>query len=215
MTGQLTEQDLIAALRKGAENNDHHIKAALEHLITHDFWLRRRDFVDAAVRLGDAENGDEGEAWILWSRAREAFDAGAFDRSASSERFQLQLAIMVGCNDFRAGSLGAVNARMVVDTVAAAYGITVTHAPNRQTQDLIHRCRLALTEGDGHPFAAWSTGEQLAVALVLKDQETLDHYGYSPTEAAQRLIAEMWTPDHPDQFKNWLESVRAAVRMAR
>lgn len=120
---RLTEDHLIAALRKGAATSDPHALAAVEHLITHDFWLRRTDFVGTVVRHGDTSNGDEGEAWIAWHAAREAFSRGDFDRASSSERFQLQFAIAIGCNDFRVGVLGSENARMVVRTLAAAYGL--------------------------------------------------------------------------------------------
>jgi hypothetical protein len=87
------------------------------------------------------------------------------------------------------------------------------HPPRfgRDSLDLVARCRMAIEQFDGHPSGAWSTGEQLFVALVLKDQETLDAWGYTAQEAAQRLIGEGWVPAEPTAFTRWLTAVRVEV----
>lgn len=46
--------------------------------------------------------------------------------------------------------------------------------------DTAARARWALHHNDGHPKGAWSTGEQLAVALVLLDGSHLTVTGYKP-----------------------------------
>jgi hypothetical protein len=75
--------------------------------------------------------------------------------------------------------------------------------------DIVHRCRWALDHNDGHPLSAWSTGERLAVALVLYDRDHLTAMGYTPTEAAQRVVGGMWDP--PRDFPAWLGAIRTEL----
>jgi hypothetical protein len=77
--------------------------------------------------------------------------------------------------------------------------------------DLVHRCRLARRTNDGHPYGTWSTGEQLFVALVLRDRDTLDAMDHTVQEAAQRMLGEFWTPSDPATFLRWLEAIRVEV----
>lgn len=81
----------------------------------------------------------------------------------------------------------------------------------RHSRDLVARCRTAIEYYDGGPSGAWSMGEQLFVALVLKDKETLDALGYTAQEAAQRLIGEGWAPTEPTEFTRWLTAIRVEV----
>lgn len=76
-------------------------------------------------------------------------------------------------------------------------------------KDIAIRARSARRNHGGHPNGAWSTGEQLAVALVLRDQEHLDLMGYTTQEAAHRVYAGMIAP--PSDFNGWLDSVREAA----
>lgn len=82
---------------------------------------------------------------------------------------------------------------------------------NRKTLDLLERCRSAKRNHGGHPYGGWSTGEQLFVALVLKDRATLDVLGYSVQDAAQRLAGEMWSPHTPEEFMRWLTALRVEL----
>jgi hypothetical protein len=75
--------------------------------------------------------------------------------------------------------------------------------------DIAHRCHWALDHNDGHPLSAWSTGERLAVALVLFDLDHLAAMDYTPTEAAQRVCGGMLSP--PDDFPEWLNAIRGAL----
>lgn len=75
--------------------------------------------------------------------------------------------------------------------------------------DVLRRCRWARRYNDGHPSCAWSTGEQLAVALVLRDRRHLAERGYTPREAAQRVYGGMTAP--PADFKKWLDDLRAQL----
>lgn len=87
------------------------------------------------------------------------------------------------------------------------------HMPRfgRRSLDLVSRCRMAIEQFDGQPSGAWSTGEQVFVALVLKDKATLDALDYTAQEAAQRLIGEGWVPTDPAEFKRWLTAIRVEV----
>lgn len=81
---------------------------------------------------------------------------------------------------------------------------------DRFADDILSRCRWALRHNDGHPSGAWSTGEQLAVALVLRDGAHLDLLGYSVPGAARRVYENMLFP--PAAMGAWIESIR--VRLA-
>ncbi|WP_394622352.1 hypothetical protein JNUCC0626_50315 (plasmid) [Lentzea sp. JNUCC 0626] len=87
------------------------------------------------------------------------------------------------------------------------------HPPRfgRHSLDLVARCRMAIEQFDGEPSGAWSTGEQVFVALVLKDKTTLDALDYTAKQAEQRLIGEGWAPSEPKEFKRWLTAIRVEV----
>lgn len=58
-------------------------------------------------------------------------------------------------------------------------------------------------------YQAWSTGEMLAVALVLRDKDLLKEMGYTVQEAAQRVYGGMMNP--PRDFNAWLNGIRAEI----
>lgn len=66
-----------------------------------------------------------------------------------------------------------------------------------------------LDHNDGHPPSVLSTGERLAVALVLRDVEHLEAMNYRLNEAAQRAIAGMYEP--PRDLIAWLKAIRAEL----
>jgi hypothetical protein len=76
-------------------------------------------------------------------------------------------------------------------------------------EETASRCRWALNHNDGHPKGAWSTGEQLAVALVLHDLPHLAAMGYTVPEAAQRVHDGMMYP--PADMNAWLRAIRAEI----
>ncbi len=76
--------------------------------------------------------------------------------------------------------------------------------------DIVRRCRWAQQHNDGHPWGVWSTGEQLAVALVLRDRTHLEQMGYTVQQAAQRVHGGMASP--PSDFAGWLDGIRAALQ---
>lgn len=112
---------LATALRAAYCQHDPHRRAAVELLIWHEHWLRRRDFLDAAVLVDDDEYG--GQVWISFSRAREAFEAGQFDRCSSSERAVLDLAIALGEDRYRLAYMGAAHSAAIARAMCAAVGL--------------------------------------------------------------------------------------------
>jgi hypothetical protein len=75
-------------------------------------------------------------------------------------------------------------------------------------RDVLARCRLARLHHGGHPSGAWSMGEQVAVALVLRDREWMNHHDYTVQAAAQRVAAEL---DVPADFNAWLDAIRTEL----
>jgi hypothetical protein len=114
--GQGRQTTLTAALRAWTRHHDPHVRAAVELLIEHDFWLRRADFTRACVRR------DHGEAWIDWRAARAFTDAGAV--ASTSEMAVLDLAVALGENRYRLSIMGAANSRAIAAAVARAVGAT-------------------------------------------------------------------------------------------
>jgi hypothetical protein len=78
-----------------------------------------------------------------------------------------------------------------------------------RAKDTLRRCRWAKMHNNGRPNGAWSTGEQLAVAFILRDTETLAANGYTVQEAAQRLYGDMIPP--PADWRTWVEDIRHAI----
>lgn len=93
-------------------------------------------------------------------------------------------------------------------------------------QDILARSRWAFDHNAGHPKPAWSTGEKLAVALVLDDEHTFAEwsrpgrdlptwrdfvawYKHARADAAQRVYGGMINP--PGDFTAWLNDIRAAL----
>lgn len=73
--------------------------------------------------------------------------------------------------------------------------------------DVARRCRWAVDHNDGHPNGAWSTGEQLAVALVLADTDHLTSMDYTTEQAMERVAGGMLEP--PRNFAKWITNIRA------
>lgn len=64
----------------------------------------------------------------------------------------------------------------------------MTTAADRRAPDMLAKAQLARTCNElGEPWPAWSTGEQLAVAVLLQDTDTMVGLGYTEHDALQRL----------------------------
>jgi hypothetical protein len=77
------------------------------------------------------------------------------------------------------------------------------------TQALVQRCWWALVHHQGHPCPDWSGAQQLAVALVLRDRGYLAAMGYTPQQAAGRVLEDMADP--PADLAAWLAGIRAQL----
>jgi len=108
--------DLIAGLREWIKDHDPHVRAAVELLIWHDFWLRRRDFIDACIRPAI-----DVPAWIDWDAAREFSDSRP--GASSSQVAILDLAVALGENRYRLSIMGSAHSQAVAEAVSRAVGI--------------------------------------------------------------------------------------------
>jgi hypothetical protein len=81
--------------------------------------------------------------------------------------------------------------------------------------DITRRAQWARDHNDGKPEPAWSTGERLAVALVLGDQATLDAEDYTRKEAEQRLAGDLAFYGYTADAGTWLAEIRAEVGLPR
>ena len=96
-------EELAAGLRAWSEG-DRIATAATELLITHETWLRRRDFLAACADVNEA--GEDGPAMtrIRWGDALEF--AGGNPRASTTELAVLRLAVAIGSDEYRLASMG-------------------------------------------------------------------------------------------------------------
>ena len=106
---------LITGLRRWTKDHDAHVRAAVELLTWHEFWLRRQDFIRAAVKRG------HGDVWIDWDAARKFVDAGT--KASTSEHAILDLAVALGENRYRLSMMGSAHSQAIADAVRAAVGL--------------------------------------------------------------------------------------------
>lgn len=76
-------------------------------------------------------------------------------------------------------------------------------------QHIVGQARLARSEYSGHPSPDWPETEQLAVALVLRDREWLDHADLTPRQAEHKLHTALSHP--PADLTAWLAEIRDAL----
>jgi hypothetical protein len=62
----------------------------------------------------------------------------------------------------------------------------------------------------GEPWPAWSTGEVLAVAVLLRDTAMLARVGYTEVEALDRLRYDIGKPDL-NTAAQWFADIRARL----
>lgn len=77
------------------------------------------------------------------------------------------------------------------------------------TATIIERCRWARAHNEGHPSSSWPAGEQLAVALVLRDKDHLATMGYTLEQAADSVCSQARLSAF--ELTGWLNDTRAAV----
>jgi hypothetical protein len=81
--------------------------------------------------------------------------------------------------------------------------------------DITRRAQWAIDHNDGRPEPVWSTGERLAVALVLRDKTTLEAEGYTRQDAARRLAGDLRYYGYSADADAWLREIRAAIESPR
>ncbi len=106
---------LVAGLRAWTRDHDDHVRAAVELLIEHEFWLRRPDFTHACIFQARRE------AYVNWVAARAFVDARP--GASTSELAILDLAVALGENRYRLSIMGAANSRWIATAVARAVGV--------------------------------------------------------------------------------------------
>ena len=90
-----------------------------------------------------------------------------------------------------------------------------THSEHALASDITRRAQWARDHNDGKPKPAWSTGERLAVALMLGDQATLDAEDYTRQEAEQRLAGDLAFYGYTAHAGTWLAEIRAGIGLPR
>ena len=78
--------------------------------------------------------------------------------------------------------------------------------------DITRRCRWALEHNDGTPNPAWSTGERLFVALVLRDHQYLGAEGYTVAQVVSRLAGDLGVT-FADEVAVWVQGIRDALKL--
>lgn len=76
-------------------------------------------------------------------------------------------------------------------------------------RDIAARARWELIHNDGWPKAAWSTGERLAVALVLDDPAALEAEDFTRDQAVKRLAGDIGSSTADTEA--WIERVRGRL----
>lgn len=108
---------MVAGLHAWIDGHDPHVQAAVWLLLAHETWPRRPEFVTACVN-----HSPDGGWWIDFRAARVAFEHGEFDKSSSTERAVLDLAIALGTDRYLFASMGPGNARAIATALAHAVG---------------------------------------------------------------------------------------------
>ena len=76
-------------------------------------------------------------------------------------------------------------------------------------KDIAAKARWAIIHNDGWPKPAWSTGERLAVALVLDDPAALEAEDFTRDQALQRLAGDIG--GSIADAEAWIEQVQATL----
>ena len=80
---------------------------------------------------------------------------------------------------------------------------------NDFAQDIAAKARWAIVHNDGQPKPAWSTGERLAVALVVGYPDVLEAEGATREEALSRLAGDIY--GSVADAETWIQDVKDAL----
>jgi hypothetical protein len=112
-----TPAELGEVLRRSADTHDEHVRAAVTLLLRDGYWLTSPAFVTHAVKV--TEDG----AYIRWSDAKAARVRGEFSFAGSTALGLLDLALMIGANDFKFSLMNPTQAEQCAEAVANALGL--------------------------------------------------------------------------------------------
>jgi hypothetical protein len=79
-------------------------------------------------------------------------------------------------------------------------------------EDIARRARWALIHNGGTPNPAWSTGERLFVALVLRDEQYLAAEEWTVAEVTRRLAGELGVASIAEA-EAWVQGIRDALEV--
>ena len=111
-----THENMAERMKASYAGESDQRRAAVQLLAEHGRWLRHPTFISAAVVDPNAD-----VPRIAWGRARKAFDAGEF-KGSTSEMAVLDLAIDLGDDRFRFGSMGYAHRDFILAALSTALG---------------------------------------------------------------------------------------------
>jgi hypothetical protein len=103
----------VTALRAWTKDHDPHVRAAVELLVTDEYWLRREDFRAAAIGAGTTE------MWVRWNEAA-LFRIGPGASASRSQRAILDIAVAIGRDDYRLSRMNDEQAGAIAKAFADA-----------------------------------------------------------------------------------------------
>ena len=110
-------EELAAGLRRGAGAGGDRERAAVELLIWHETFMRRRDFFEAAI-------GIQGDAYrISWARARRFAEHAT--GVSTSQRTVLELAAWIATDPLGLSRLGYMHTYRAAEALAASLGLRI------------------------------------------------------------------------------------------
>ncbi|HWG00827.1 MAG TPA: hypothetical protein VG164_03120 [Trebonia sp.] len=123
----MTPEELTTGLRKWTQGHDLHVRAAVELLISHGYWLHRDDFAAACTETF------RGETSIDWTHAREFAEEAP--GCSTLQRRLLLLAAAIGGDDFGLSKTSDQDAKAIIRAVTTAVTGTDPEAAGNAGRD--------------------------------------------------------------------------------
>lgn len=101
------------ALRRWTKDHDPHVRAAVELLVWHEYWLRREDFRAAVIGTSTTET------WVRWDEATHFRKTKGLSASRS-ELAILDIAVTIGKDDFKLSRMNDEQAEAIVKAFSDA-----------------------------------------------------------------------------------------------
>lgn len=127
------------------------------------------------------------------------------DATEDGEPAEHQVEVAFSRRDWKRVVKAARRAGLPVEEYVKRFCLARARSGSGFTTNVINRARWIRSHG-GHPDPAWPLGEQLAVALVLDDNEFLQAAGCTRQQAIRRLDRDI-TGD----VEAWIADVRAIL----